>query len=232
MVKTNAKIKPYDSPAIPVAGIAKCAVTFGSSTIPVDWHIINSPSEPVLAGQVAKQAAKLRELSKKSTRFVWPGEHQAAYEALIEGFKKSTLLQYFDMGKQTFIFTDAHKTGLGAMLAQGDSVENARPVAIASRATNNSEQRYPQIELEALGIDFALRRFRNYVVGSPTKIQVITDHRPLCSIFSGKRQGSIRTERVKLRHQDQNQPVRLPIYHGTQRRSKNCHSRNKRMRMT
>ena len=32
MVNTNAKIKPYDSPAIPVAGIAKCAVTFGSST--------------------------------------------------------------------------------------------------------------------------------------------------------------------------------------------------------
>jgi hypothetical protein len=60
----------------------------------------------------------------------------------------------------------------------------------------------PQIDLEALGIDFALRRFRNYVVGSPTKIQVITDHQPLCSIFNGKRQGSIRTERVKLRHQD------------------------------
>jgi hypothetical protein len=75
----------------------------------------------------AKQAAELRELFKKSTRFVWTGEHQAAYVALIEGFKKSTLLQYFDMGKQTFIFTDAHKTGLGAMLAQGDSVENARP---------------------------------------------------------------------------------------------------------
>jgi hypothetical protein len=149
-----------------------------------------------------KQAAKLRELSKKSTRFAWTGEHQAAYEALIEGFKKSTLLQYFDMGKQTFMFTDAHKTGLGVMLAQGDSVENARPVAIASRATNDSKQRYPQIDLEALGIDFALRRFRNYIVGSPTKIQVITDHQPLCSIFNGKRQGSIRTERVKLRHQD------------------------------
>jgi hypothetical protein len=35
MVNTNAKIKSYDSPAIPVTGIAKCAVTFGSSTVPV-----------------------------------------------------------------------------------------------------------------------------------------------------------------------------------------------------
>ena len=111
--------------------------------------------------------AKLRELYKKNTRFVLGGEHQATYEALIEGFKKSTLLQYIDMGKQTFILTDAHKTGLGALLAEGDSVENAKPVAIPSRATNESEQRYPQIDLEALRIDFALRRFRNYVVGSP-----------------------------------------------------------------
>ena len=62
-------------------------------------------------------------------------------------------------------------------------------MAIASRTTNTSEQKYPQIDLEALAIDFALRRFRHYIVGSPTKIQVITDHQPLCSIFNGKRQG-------------------------------------------
>ena len=104
--------------------------------------------------------------------------------------------------KPTENLTDAHQTGPGAMLAQGDSIENARPVAIASRTTNAAEQRYPQIDLEALAIDFALRRFRQYIVGSPTKIQVITDHQPLCSIFNGKRQGSIRTERIKLRHQD------------------------------
>ena len=73
--------------------------------------------------------AKLRELSKKNTRFVLAGEYQATYEALIERFKKNTLLQYIDMGKQTFISTDAHKTGLGALLTQGDSVENAKPVA-------------------------------------------------------------------------------------------------------
>ncbi|CAB3984514.1 Retrovirus-related Pol poly from transposon [Paramuricea clavata] len=95
------------------------------------------------------------------------------------------------MSKPTFIFTDAHTTGLGAMLAQGDTPES-----------NNKQGRYPQIDLEALGIDFALRRFRNYILGSPTDIQVITDHKPLCSIFNGNRKGSIRTERIKLRHQD------------------------------
>ena len=65
----------------------------------------------------AQQAAKLRELTKKNSRFTWTKEHHAAYETLIKRFTSNTLLEFFDMSKQTFIFTDAHVTGLGAMLA-------------------------------------------------------------------------------------------------------------------
>ena len=31
---------------------------------------------------------------------------------------------------------------------------------------------------------------------------LLTDHHPLLSIFNGERNGSIRTEHIKLRHQD------------------------------
>ena len=64
------------------------------------------------------------------------------------------------------------------------------------------ELRYPQLDLEALAIDFGLRRFRNRLIGASHKITVMTDHKPLCSIFNGKCQGSRRTERIKLRYQD------------------------------
>jgi hypothetical protein len=40
------------------------------------------------------------------------------------------------MNLKTFVFTDGHKTGLSAMLAQGETRETARPVAFASRSTN------------------------------------------------------------------------------------------------
>ena len=52
------------------------------------------------------------------------------------------LLRYFDMSKPIFIFTDAHITGLGAILAQGDSVDTDKLVAIASQTTNVAEKRY------------------------------------------------------------------------------------------
>ena len=60
--------------------------------------------------------------------------HQQCFEELLQSFKKDTLLRYFDTKKKIFVVTDAHATGLGAMLLQGDDFESAKPVVTASRA--------------------------------------------------------------------------------------------------
>ena len=73
-----------------------------------------------------------------------------------------------------FIFTDAHKFGLGTILAQGDDIRSAKAVAIASRRTTIAEQHYPQIDLEATAVDYSLTRFRHYLVGSPNSTTVVT----------------------------------------------------------
>ena len=150
----------------------------------------------------SRKAAPLRELGKQKGRFKWESKHQKCFQQLLSEFRKDVLLRYYDMNLPIYIFTDAHKTGLGAILAQGESLETARPVAVASRSTTDAEQRYPQIDLEGLGIDYALYRFRQYLVGAPRTVTVVTDHMPLCSIFNGTRTGSIRTERYKQRNQD------------------------------
>ena len=150
----------------------------------------------------SKKSAPLRALSKSKTRFKWDKEHEKCFLALLKEFRQDVLLRYFDMTKPTFIFVDAHITGLGAMLAQGDDITSAKLVAFASRTTSQAESRYPQLDLEAMSIDFGLRRFRDFIVGSPDKITIVTDHKPLCPVFNGNRRGSIRTERIRLRHQD------------------------------
>ena len=99
------------------------------------------------------------------------------------------------------------------MLAQGD--DSARPVVIASRTTSNAESRYPQLDLEVTAIDFALRRFQNYLVGAP-QVLIITDHKPLCPIFNSHRHGSIRTNRIKLHHQNINYTVQYQHGKATQ----------------
>ena len=110
------------------------------------------------------------------------------------------------MKKKIYIFTDAHILGLGVILAQGNSNQDAKPVFITLRTTSHTEKRNPQLDLEATAVDFALRRLRNYIVGAPG-IEIITDHKPLCPILDTNRQGSIRTDRIKLRYQGINYQV-------------------------
>ena len=158
--------------------------------------------------QFAKKSAILRDLTKGDASFKWESRHQRCFEQLVSDFKKDVTLRYFDISKPTFVITDAHKPGFGAVLAQGNDLKSAKAVAIASRRTSPAEQHYPQIDLEATGVDYGLTRYRNYLLGSPTVTMVITDHKPLVSIFNGRRKGSIRTERVKLRNQNINFSVK------------------------
>ena len=55
IVPSKMKIKPYSSLSLPVHGEARCAVTFGETSIPVNWHVISGSCEPILAGHTALQ---------------------------------------------------------------------------------------------------------------------------------------------------------------------------------
>ena len=127
----------------------------------------------------SQKSAVLRELTQGNKQFQWADEHMACFDNLLQEFRDCTTLRYFDPAKSTFILVDAHVTGLGATLAQGNNINSLHPVAFASRTTSEAEIRYPQLDLEAMSIDFGLRRLRNYILGSPEAITVITDHKPL-----------------------------------------------------
>ena len=71
---------------------------------------------------------------------------------------------------------DASQKGLGAALLQED-----KPIAYVSRALTDCEEKYAQIEKEALAISFACLKFRDYVYGN--RVFVKTDHKPLEIIF-------------------------------------------------
>ena len=80
----------------------------------------------------AKKSAMLHEMTKGKSRFEWQISHQKYFDKLISAFKKDALLHCFDLSQPTYVFTDAHISHLGAMLAQVPNVKEARPVAFAS----------------------------------------------------------------------------------------------------
>ena len=111
------------------------------------------------------------------------------------------LLSFSDPEKPTWIFVEASKESLGAIITQGNDIDNTNAIAFASRTTTPIVKRYPQIDLEATAVDLGLRRFQEYCVGAEN-IQVVTDHRPLKAIVADKRLGSFRIDCTKLWHQD------------------------------
>ena len=50
IVPSNAKIHPYNSEPIKVRGTARCAVTYKSRSVPVEFYILPGSCEPILAG--------------------------------------------------------------------------------------------------------------------------------------------------------------------------------------
>ena len=104
-------------------------------------------------------------------------------------------LKYPDFSRPFLITTDASYKGIGAVLSQRDMDGHQRPLAFVSRTLTLSETRYPVVELECLGIVFALKQFKHIILGY--EIELITDHLPLVYLFKNA-QPSSRLYRYQL----------------------------------
>ena len=78
--------------------------------------------------------------------------------------------------------TDASVLLLGAVLAQKQADGKIHPIAYASRSLNSHEQNYGITELETLGLVWAARLFRPYLLGH--KCMVYTDHSACTSLLN------------------------------------------------
>lgn len=143
--------------------------------------------------EMADVTKPLRELTSPKTEFNWNRTYEETFQRAKRLIKEDTRLQYYRPKEDLYIESDASKIGLGAALLQVNKQEisdddkeeiptknSLRPIAYASKALTETEQRYSNIEREALAILHALEKFHHFTYGRYTK--VITDHRPLLAI--------------------------------------------------
>ena len=131
----------------------------------------------------AKVAKPLHALTKKGVHYYWTEECQQSFDQLKKLLCSAPVLAYpqFGPGHQFILETDASLAGLGAVLSQRDKKGLLHPVAYASRALHKHELNYPITELETLGLVWAVKYFRAYLLGH--HCVVLTDHSACTSLL-------------------------------------------------
>ena len=105
-------------------------------------------------------------------------------------------MSYYDPNSGTRLIVNVSPVELVAILEQKQN-GNFGLVAYASRTLNAVERRYTQIERETLRVTWSIERFHVYLYG--INFTVLTDHKPLISMFKPTHEPSARIQKWILR---------------------------------
>jgi len=109
-------------------------------------------------------------------------KQQQAFSALKKHILDATELAHFNENLSLVLATDASSFGIGVVLSHIHPDGKEKPIAFASKTLDVHQVRYSQIEKKALSIIFGVNQFHQYLYGK--KFILITDHKPLVTIFN------------------------------------------------
>jgi transposase InsO family protein len=130
---------------------------------------------------LADKFAPLYALLRNDCEWLWTVECDKAIEEVKKCLTSDTVLVHYDGKLPITLATDASPHGVGAVISHVVDGQE-RPIAFASKTFSASERNYPQIEREALGIIYGVKKFHKYLYGR--KFTLITDNEPLTKIFA------------------------------------------------
>lgn len=148
---------------------------------------------------LADKTKALRDLLHKNRQWVWDHTQQEALESIKESLTSTHTLALYDPNATTIVSADASSYGLGAVLLQEQRNGDIKPVAYISRSLSVAEERYAQIEKEALAFTWACEHFSDYLIG--IEFCIHTDHKLLVPLFSTKNleELPVRVQRFRIR---------------------------------
>ena len=181
-----------------IQGIMQTAVPKDISDVRRFLGAVNQMSK--FSPHLAESTRPLRELLEKDSVWHWGHQQQVAFDNIKQQLTSTPVLALFDPNRDTILSADASSYGIGAVLLQKQRNEEVKPIAYKSRALTPTEQRYAQIEKEALAFTWACESLSYYLLGLHFHIE--TDHKPLVPLFNPRKcldELPLRVQRFRLR---------------------------------
>ena len=129
-------------------------------------------------------AQPLTQLLQKGVGWKWTRKQTDAFKQLKQLIVSAPVLTHYDPKLPVILDADASAYGIGAAISHIFPNGEERPIAFSSRTLSKVERGYAQVEREALGIIYGVKKFHQYLFGKKFKIR--TDHTALTTILGPK----------------------------------------------
>ena len=124
----------------------------------------------------------LHQLLKNDRKWEWDQKCQKSFEEVKRLLASKNVLVHYDPNLPVRLASDASAYGIGAVLSHVMPDGSEKPIAYGSKSLSKCQEKYSQIDKEALALIWAVKKFHYFLMGK--KFTLITDHKPLVHIFS------------------------------------------------
>ncbi|XP_054259583.1 uncharacterized protein K02A2.6-like [Macrosteles quadrilineatus] len=163
-----------------VAAIAKARKPENVSELRIFLGLVNYYNRFIK--DLATLLKPLHKLLQKGNKYVWNEQCEQSFQQIKKVISSDTVLCHYSPELPLVLATDASPVGLGAVISHRFPDGTEKPIAFASRTLTKPEEKYSQIDKEATGIIWGLKKFFTYCYGR--KFTLVTDHKPLVTIFN------------------------------------------------
>ena len=116
----------------------------------------------------------LEELLKEDQEFEWTEECDASLDTLKRKIVEAPILRFPNWSVKFHVHIDASDLAIGAILTQPGDYGMDYPIVYSNIKINKLEWNYSTTEKKALGMVFALQKYRHYLLANP--FIFYTDH--------------------------------------------------------
>ncbi|MBW0500983.1 hypothetical protein O181_040698 [Austropuccinia psidii MF-1] len=146
---------------------------------------LNVPSFMVVSLKIIPKISAFNSLLRKDSPLIINVEPRSQFRILKEAVTTAPILSHFNPSLPTIVETDSFNYALGAVLSQVND-SGKHPIAFYTCKLLPAELNYEIHEKELLGIVWALKFWRSFLLSISESFEVFTDHSSLPYFMSSK----------------------------------------------